>query len=351
MDYKFFNFPKSLSEKDYELSRKKLVNIFCQSDDLRGIFEYGSTQNFGISDLDIIIVLKNKISKNASSFFSKNNLSEETLVILDYASLIILPESKFDQILIWDNLKLNQIYGKRIEFKIYNSLELKIARIIDWLPERIIRIEECLNSMEINVRKALGLLKSSCYTLKNLQKDFNISNVRYKKNILEVDELRRNWFSLNKIEREELLIKQLKISKINLLASIKEFELKVSNIFNLKEPYEVRNIKLNFANKFSFKYKNNSLNKYLKFNKLGLVELNLPYLYLMHFINYSNEFGLISNNLRESIYPKFSYQESYFPQSYKLLLRKRISLCNYWASYLKLNNFDSGLFKMAWFFK
>ena len=71
--------------------------------------------------------------------------------------------------------------------------------------------------MEINVRKALGLLKSSCYTLKNLQKDFNISNALYKKNILEVDELRRNWFSLNKIEREELLIKQLKISKINLL--------------------------------------------------------------------------------------------------------------------------------------
>ena len=71
MHYKFFNYPKSLNLEDYKISREILIEFFSQSDDLRGIFEYGSTNNLGISDLDIILVLKNKISKKASGFFQK----------------------------------------------------------------------------------------------------------------------------------------------------------------------------------------------------------------------------------------------------------------------------------------
>tara|TARA_Y100000589_G_scaffold323336_1_gene357707 strand:- start:260 stop:1312 length:1053 start_codon:yes stop_codon:yes gene_type:complete len=350
MNYKFFNYPKPLTLEDYKISREKLIEFFSQSNDLRGIFEYGSTNNLGISDLDIIIVLKNKISKNASSFFSKNNLPKKTLIALDYASLIILPEYDFDKILMWDNLKLNQIYGDKIKFINFDSFELNIARIIDWLPERIVRIEECLSTPNINVRKSLGLLKSSCYTLKNLKKDFNITNELLEKNILEVDKLRSNWFNIKSIEREKLLIKQLNISKKNLLSSMKKFNIFLCNNFNLKELGKDKNISLNFVNKFAFSYKNNSRNNYLKKYNSGCIELVIPYFYMMHFIKYSNEVGLISDNIRKNITCEPIHNEFKLPEKYNLLLKNRINLCNEWASYLKFNNFNTGLFKMAWFF-
>ncbi len=186
--------------------------------------------------------------------------------------------------------------------------------------------------------------------MKNLKNNFNISNELFEKNILEVDKLRSNWFNIKPIEREKLLIKQLSISKNNLLSSMQKFNIFLSKNFKLKELGKDKNIRLNFVNKFAFSYKNNSRKEYLNKYNSGYIELEIPYLYMMHFIKYSNEVGLISDKIRENITCDSIHYEFKLPEKYNLLLENRINLCNEWASYLKFNNFNNGLFKMAWFF-
>ena len=135
MKKSFYNHPHYMNISEYSSAKEDIINSFNISEDIKAIFEYGSLNNIGISDLDIIVVLKNNINKDCYKLISKNRLSPQTLKVIDYANIIILPKKKINKLLIWDDLKLNQINGNLLTIEKYNQIEVEIARIIDWLPE------------------------------------------------------------------------------------------------------------------------------------------------------------------------------------------------------------------------
>ena len=104
----FYNYPNLFSIDQYNNAKSSIVKKFKGNKNLLSIFEYGSLNNIGISDLDIIVILKNQISNDCSKSISKDILPKKTLDIIDFASLIILPENNFNEILIWDDLRLNK---------------------------------------------------------------------------------------------------------------------------------------------------------------------------------------------------------------------------------------------------
>ncbi len=346
----FYNHPHLFSVHQYNQAKESVVTKFKGNKNLRAIFEYGSLNNVGISDLDIIVILQNQISYDCSKSISKDVLPKKTLSIIDFASLIILPEENFNQILIWDNLRLNKIYGEEIKINKYISQEIEIARIIDWLPERIIRLEETITSDKINVRKTLGLLKSSCYTLKNLINKFNLSIESFKILIKRVNALRSNWFLLDKNKGELLLMELLLQTKKNLLLGLDLFDNWLSDYYNPDLLKEGEGIVLEFPKNFSYVFKTEIDQRLIKSNNDG-IKLCLSNFYLYHFLTYSLQNGLISKTIKESFNKIISsiYIER-LPKEYREILIKRINLCNEWAYYLRTNNFKNGLFKMGWFY-
>ena len=59
-NYFFRDYPKSKSTNDYEKIRNKIIKYFKNDKNLFSIYEYGQVKAPGISDLDIILVLKKK---------------------------------------------------------------------------------------------------------------------------------------------------------------------------------------------------------------------------------------------------------------------------------------------------
>ena len=67
----FFNYPKLFSHSSYVDAKYSIIDKFEKSNDTLAIFEYGSLNNLGISDIDIMVILKNKVS----SIFRVANLN------------------------------------------------------------------------------------------------------------------------------------------------------------------------------------------------------------------------------------------------------------------------------------
>ena len=346
----FYNHPIYINESEYNLAKGNIINTFSMSQDVRAIFEYGSINNMGISDLDIIVVLKKNISRNCYKFISKDMLTVQTLKVIDYANIIILTEEKINQLLIWDDLKLTQILGNQLIIDKYMQIEIEIARIIDWLPERIIRIEETLLNSKINVRKTLGLLKSSCYTLNSLIKKFNLRIDSFINLIDQINKLRKDWFSFDKDESEKLLLKLLIETKENMIMGLNIFDSWLFKFYSKSHNNCAGNATLSFPNNYNFIFSNNTDKRIISLDN-NQINLNLSIFYFLHFQTYASEIGLISSKLKESFATNFNYNQlNKLPYKYHKVLQERIGLCNIWANYLADNNFKNGLFKMGWFY-
>ena len=68
MNTSFFNYPKQAVIGNYDDVRSAIIEFYDRNEDVISIYEYGSVSNPGVSDLDLIFVLKDKISSTESQF-------------------------------------------------------------------------------------------------------------------------------------------------------------------------------------------------------------------------------------------------------------------------------------------
>ena len=130
---------------DYETARGLIVETYSDVVGLVAIYEFGKINNPGISDLDLIFVFEDNIENlDIGTDFYKKVLPEFVLKILCGSTLMVISETNFKNILIWDDLVLNCIYGKEIFFNNFDDEKdlRKIVQIMDWLPERILSIKK-----------------------------------------------------------------------------------------------------------------------------------------------------------------------------------------------------------------
>ena len=153
---------KKINIKSYSLAKKQIAKI-ANKFDLFSIYEYGSYKNPGLSDIDLFLI----VDKNKVSFvkdFLENIKKIKTLnFFFEYSTIMITEPNFLKNIILFDNLKLNNFFGTKITIYKYKKLEklLTILSILEWLPERTLRLKENLNKFgHINLRQHLGLLNS-----------------------------------------------------------------------------------------------------------------------------------------------------------------------------------------------
>ena len=153
---------KKINIKSYSLAKKQIAKI-ANKFNFFSIYEYGSYKNPGLSDIDLFLV----VDKNKVSFvkdFLENIKKIKTLsFFFEYSTIMITEPNFLKNIILFDNLKLNNFFGTKITIYKYKKLEklLAILSILEWLPERTLRLKENLNKFDhINHRQHLGLLNS-----------------------------------------------------------------------------------------------------------------------------------------------------------------------------------------------
>ena len=145
------------------------------------------------------------------------NIDKQLFDLIKFGNVIKMNNETFKSIQYFDEFKLNHLLGNKLKYIKPNREELSIINkisISDWVPERILRLQNILRNKKIHITNALCVLNSLCYSLKLLKKIIgNNENINFV--IRETKLLRLKWLQIKEPEiRLILLIKSaIRISK------------------------------------------------------------------------------------------------------------------------------------------
>ena len=343
----YTNYPTRMILSDYEKACNAIRDKFSDVPNVHSIYQYGSISSPGLSDLDIAIVLDDVVSSSTPQLVQKQYLPRNVLNIMDYATLMIFPKKKFEKITLWDDIHLTPICGQAISLGKVRNQYIEVARIVDWLPERIVRVEELLISEVIDVRKTLGLLKSCTYTLEKVSKLAKQTDNRSEV-IKRFAALRSDWFDLKESTQIEHLWYFIHAIRHELYISLRVFGDWWNRNILPKCQAQASTGFLSFAGKFTYSFQNiKAGDEFATITDSKIVNLALPAFYSSHFIHYSGGEGAISNQISRHL--KVSSKSSILPNDMCVVLDSRIELVNFWSDWLISNHFKTGIFKFGWF--
>ena len=329
-----------MKRSDYKKAINHLVKYHLNHKDYIAAFEYGSYKNPGLSDIDLIIIIKDKKIQNLKQkiFDIKNDVKLK--FFFEYSNIMITSKRFIRNIILFDDLRLKQIFGTKILINNFNKYkqELKLLSILEWLPERIIRLKENLeNFNQINLRKHLGLLNSLKYTLIKINEIIFIKKL--KSYIDKIENLRKRKTPL----LYKNAIKQFSIKIYKYL--IKLFDSLNFKNFYLNELNQIKmsgSLKINFPSKYfiAFTASNTAISK-----KKGI---NFPFIFSLPHI-----FHLLQKNKFQRIISRFMIYEKLKLQiknkKYMFILKKRNALILENFELLSKNKINNGIYKYGWF--
>jgi len=199
---KFVNHPRKIPLSVYQKAREEFIHELRKNPDILALYEYGSVSAPGISDLDLIVVAKQRLSRPLLRPTGPN------IKRVAKGTLMIMPEHIFSRIQLFDAVRLKKVFGKRIRSEKLTTELLKsrdVASVIDWLPERMIRLVAMLHTNPFDVQYALRYLRSFAYSLENAGK--LIGWGKYKEFLDTLLAMRRGW-KKNYADDLRFLIKQ-----------------------------------------------------------------------------------------------------------------------------------------------
>ena len=194
--------------KNYKQALKRISKIISNQKIL-SCYDYGSYKNPGISDIDLFLILNNNYNSKLKKIVDEIKKGDNNF-FFEYSTIMISNLNFFKNILIFDDLRVNKIFGKKIKiinYKEYTN-ELMLLSVLEWLPERMIRIKENINNYKnINVRQHLGLLNSFKYTLKKVSFFLKLKQIVFY--IKKIDKIRKENNILYKKKKIYLFSKKL----------------------------------------------------------------------------------------------------------------------------------------------
>lgn len=237
-DLEFTDFPRQISVETYREQRNYIVEYFKTHHAVAAIYEIGSINDPGISDLDIILSIRknNTFSKHDFEFLA--TLDSDVFIHQPFA----IPEDLFPYLpylFYASNLKIlageeNHLFcepefayeRKTLDFLICS--EAAIGRLCDLIYQTTIR-------QHLSIRKMLLKLNSIKHNIK-LYKNLNgsLNDPNWDKFITEITQLRKSWFSL---QRKEQIEKTLRLLSCGITVLLKIIDNLCSNSHDIVGEY------------------------------------------------------------------------------------------------------------------
>jgi hypothetical protein len=346
------NFNNDVCPRDlafYDQSRIDAVQALRNNFDLLSIYEYGSVKAPGISDLDLIIVL-NQINplQNSPALNPSDVLPPHVRDIAAGGTVMVLDADLFSTINTWDKLSTNLLWGEDIPVKPASNIqtELNLARAVDWLPERILRLNQMTHMETVNTSRAIGLVYSLCHSIKNIVREFQPDNVNDLSAFIEnINSMRESWFNTEPLIREQMLssyIAEGASASTQLIPLLAEA---LSDAGVTDQGIE-GDFKLGSTGTLKFQTDSSTHNS----NSVDQNSVVLPSIFYEHFRNYALSDGMIGNRIRAAISPTPQVRNQTSEISYLQLLKERIDWVERQAKFLSNLGFHTGLYKFGWFF-
>lgn len=224
-EFSFYGQPMRMSVKDYENVYKKIRSLCLQSKDVLSVYTFGEVGVPGISDIDLIFVLKEEAK--LPKFLRKTALDSNSKYIL-FHPFFIVPEDFMENIAyIYPNSRLRLIYGKKITIKKLSKQDLNLVYrhlindvILRHYPSDFLNI---LLSKRINIRMCLLRLNSLHHSFDVFERISDVKKREWAKISDDIKELRKNWFGIPAKAAKSKLIQLLKTAVYVSLDFVSEY--------------------------------------------------------------------------------------------------------------------------------
>jgi hypothetical protein len=316
-DVKEINFtdpPKLVKRSSYDDARVYMIDHFSKSDDVISIYEFGTVNAPSISDIDLMLVLKDNLSNDIHEFIKRDSVSSLAQYLMMDNTLMLVNEEGFKNTPMWDDINLVLLYGKDIIQKnipCEDTLPTEIARVMDWLPERTMRMMELITRREVPTRATLCLINSFIYVLERLDNTFDYC-------------LEKNFYSTYNFPLDATFRLNPKITSWTKQKMYYHFSRDCSNVS------AVESFSRSIENRSSI--------------------IVVPMSYYQHILFYGLNNKDISSKILESIDPICSDEIIMnMSQGLKRVLKNRIDIIDKMGNFLRRHSIESGLIKFGWF--
>jgi len=355
MNHSFFNYPKQALISNYDDVRKAIIKFYMGNSDIISIYEYGSVSAPGVSDLDLIFVLKDQIYSNENEF-DLSNISSFAHDLVADGTVIKMPLSIFQKIQYFDNLNFHRLSGEDVFVDKPTELDdkfIKLASIVDWVPERILKLTRLLNSKDVNITNSLCVLHSFGYSLKYLDNVLGTADESLEV-IVETARLRGDWHNID--HPEEDLIKCLQEAIDIGYKRLFDYEeyLRRCDDYLLEDFNCDFDIDLELYNNHFIKFSSSRIEGYESSaknitcnNKYYVVVSNYFY---PHFAILASQRGDLAECMLKKIQPPHPIEDSIVNDLYKDNLLRKMELAELNAVFLRKNNLKTGLIRYGFHF-
>lgn len=355
MNKSFFNYPKQADLGNYDDVRSAIIEYYGPNEDIISINEYGSVSNPGVSDLDLIFVLKDEIFSTESEF-DLSSISTFAQDLVADGTVIKMPLNVFKNIQYFDNLNFHKLSGLDVTINEPTEADdkfIKMASIIDWVPERILKLTRIINSKEINITNALCVLHSFGYSLKSLNRLLGASEDSQNL-ITETARLRGAW---NDIENPEInLVQCLKNAIMIGVKRLIDYEayLRRSNDYLSVDFSMSHDIDLELYSDHFLRFSDVHSPTYdLSLSSLQIDDkfyIVLSHYFYPHFAILAGLEGRLSKQMRSKIKGYLPIDLGLVNSLYEENLRRKMNLAEQNAEFLIKNNLKTGLIRYGFHF-
>jgi len=271
-----------ISGKETLADYKNAIQVFCSANSNLTIYVAGEISHPGMSDLDFVVLdEKPKVPNEVKKFLMGGNI-------------IIFPSSQIENIRMIEKFDLRQVSGKKsYNIKDYESDFAKIIRIIEWLPERILKLSSEKESNSSPRYKSL-IIKSAWRSFSNVENLLKIEPLKY----TDVNFIRNNIDSIdmNEVIKEYISVGSVYWEKFSAYCRDRKIidyssvsgKFTMNNYYKFDaEDYGVLSVYLNLISNFKY----NISESLLKKCDLEVIEPKVD----LNFYNYAHErFGIMN---------------------------------------------------------
>lgn len=358
--FKFYNEPRKCIPKDYEDTISEYVSRVSRIPDVHAIYQIGSITAPGISDIDLLVVLNDKLTFSSPKEYLPHDSSKGCYLFIHPP--ILVPISLIKNIcMIYPIFDIKKIYGENFEISApqRDKLSPTISAILNdfiilFYPVEFISV---LVSGKGDVRHLLLRLNGVKHSI-SLYKTLRVGEIppEWDSFIEETTELRQNWFTLKEKSRNKLLLNLLQEAVYLSVDLVDKFSNYISNAYPAPktncEHIEYRVFsELGFYTIFTYKWdKQEALKQMIYFsNKTGIRISILPMVYYFQLLQYSKNKGPMSEHIRKNMRIEEVNKEAHYSwhhENYEteILMNERCNFLNEHASFFIRNKISFGCF-------
>ena len=333
----------------YDIARNDFIYWSSSCKSISPI-EFGKVGCPGVSDLDLGIILNSNPSINLKEHLE--NLPTSVQKLMNGGSLMVFPESIFKYINYIDDIDITFLIKDIdvIKLKHDEVQSVNIIQIIEWLPERLIKIFQDGNNNFPSPRRSVGYLYSLCYTLKKINNLLIKKSTCISKYINDVIDLRSNWETLS-IDQRNVNLKEISASALKVgfkAAKLFTEDKSLAGIMNHSKDYPLCNYNLH-SNAFIQGSENDCFSFTIK--EIGsVITITIPNIFLFSYIQYSIGNSKLSQKISQRMSNlSLKESESLMPLPYKDIINKRISFMSSCFDFVTSFGLNSGLYKFGWY--